>query len=288
HSVFNKIIKFTGNLGEVWKFFKQRFELYMKATNTTALPSEQKVALLLTVAGTEALEIFNLFQLTEQEGDNYDIVMSKFEPYCTPRVNETYERFVFNSRVQLPKESIEEFVTDLKLKSRSCNLGKIQESLIKDRLVIGCSDHKVWEHLLRDCELTLEKAIRICQAAELTKKQIIRESSTDSSENELNIDAIQQNSGTEKEWTIDIETNGSMIKYKVDTGAEINVLTAKLWGKFKKKPQLKKQPSVLKAYNGQGIPTIRKCTLKLKYKGKTTKHDFVVVTGENMPLLGLQ
>ncbi|XP_064410442.1 uncharacterized protein K02A2.6-like [Latimeria chalumnae] len=116
----------------------------------------------------------------------------------------------------------------------------------------------------------------------------VRESRTDSSENELNIDAIQQNSRTEKEWTIDIETNGSMIKYKVDTDAEINVLTAKLWGKFKKRPQLKKQPSVLKAYNGQEVPTIGKCTLKLKYKGKTTKHDFVVVTGENMPLLGLQ
>uniref|UniRef100_H2ZS40 Uncharacterized protein n=1 Tax=Latimeria chalumnae TaxID=7897 RepID=H2ZS40_LATCH len=134
--------------------------------------SEQKVALLLTVAGTEALEILNSFQLTEQEGDNYDILMSKFESYCTPRVNETYEHFVFNSRVQLSNESIEEFVTDLKLKSRSCYFGQIQESLIRHRLVIGCSDYKVWEHLLRDCELTLEKAIRICQAAELTKKQI--------------------------------------------------------------------------------------------------------------------
>uniref|UniRef100_H3A369 CCHC-type domain-containing protein n=1 Tax=Latimeria chalumnae TaxID=7897 RepID=H3A369_LATCH len=160
-------------LGEVWKSFKQRFELYMKTTNTTALPSEQKVALLLTVAGTEALEIFNSFQLTEQEGNNYDIVMSKFESYCMPWVNENYERFVFNSRVQLPNESIEEFVTDLKLQSRSCNFGQIQESLIRDRLVIGCSDHKVPDCLLRDCELTLEKAIRICQAVELRKKQII-------------------------------------------------------------------------------------------------------------------
>uniref|UniRef100_H2ZRT5 Tick transposon n=1 Tax=Latimeria chalumnae TaxID=7897 RepID=H2ZRT5_LATCH len=159
-------------LGEVWKSFKQRFELYMKATNTTALPSEKKVALLLTVEGTVALEIFNSFQLTEQEDDNYDIVMNKFESYSTPRVNKTYEHFVFNSRVQLPNESIEEFVTNLKLKSRSCHFGQIQESLIRDRLVIGCSDHKVRERLLRDCELTLEKAIRICQAAELTKKQI--------------------------------------------------------------------------------------------------------------------
>uniref|UniRef100_H2ZZC5 Uncharacterized protein n=1 Tax=Latimeria chalumnae TaxID=7897 RepID=H2ZZC5_LATCH len=163
-------IKFMGSLREVWKSFKQRFTLYVKATGTTTLPNEQKVALLLTVAGAKALEIFNSFQVIEQEGDNYDIVMSKPESYCMPKVNETYELFVLNSRVQLPNEIIEEFVTDLKLKSRSCNFGQIQESPIRDRLVIGCSDYKVWECLLRDCELTLEKATRMCQAAELMKK----------------------------------------------------------------------------------------------------------------------
>ena len=59
---------------------------------------KQKTALLLHVASKQAIEVFNTFTMTDEEKDSYDAVIAKFEEYCNPKKNETYERFVFNSR----------------------------------------------------------------------------------------------------------------------------------------------------------------------------------------------
>jgi len=53
---------------------------------------KQRIAIFLTVAGLEALEIYNIFTFTDEEKDKYDSVRAKFEAYCKPKINETYER----------------------------------------------------------------------------------------------------------------------------------------------------------------------------------------------------
>ena len=80
-----------------------------------------KIALLLTVAGCGALDLYNTFVFTEEQKDKFDVVMQKFEDHCTPRKNETYERYVFRNRIQKESESIEQYATDLRLRSQSCN-----------------------------------------------------------------------------------------------------------------------------------------------------------------------
>ena len=56
------------------------------------------------MAGQEALEIYNTFTFTDEEKDKYDSVRDKFEAYCKPKINETYERFVFRMRMQKTDE----------------------------------------------------------------------------------------------------------------------------------------------------------------------------------------
>lgn len=69
----------------------QSFEIYALAIGLDG--SEwRKIALLLTVAGRSALDVCNTFVFTEDEKDKYEAVIEKFEQYCTPRKNETYER----------------------------------------------------------------------------------------------------------------------------------------------------------------------------------------------------
>lgn len=41
------------------------------------------------VAGVEALKIFNMFGLSEEERVKIEEVISKFEEYCTPKKNMT-------------------------------------------------------------------------------------------------------------------------------------------------------------------------------------------------------
>ena len=63
----------------------------------------------------------------------------------------------------------------MKSRSHHCEFGTLKESLIRDRIVAGIKDAKVRERLLRETDLSLDKAISICRASEATKKHASRE-----------------------------------------------------------------------------------------------------------------
>ena len=79
---------------------------------------------------------------------------------------------MFHSRKQLQGEPIEQFVTDLKLKAQTCQFENLKDSMIRDRLVLGVTNTRVRERLLREENQHLEKGVKICQAAEATERQI--------------------------------------------------------------------------------------------------------------------
>ena len=99
-----------------------------------------KCTTLLHVIGPDAIEIFNTFRWN-QEGDTpgddkkLDKVLSKFEKYCSPKSNLTYERHQFNTQNQNEGESIDSYVTELRILSKLCEFGDLTDSFIKDRLV---------------------------------------------------------------------------------------------------------------------------------------------------------
>ena len=152
----------SGNIAENWRNFKQEFELYMLAAGYDEKPSKQKIALLLHVARKQ----------NEEEEGEYQSVIGKFDAYCNPKKNETYERYVFNSRKQLEGDAIEQFVTDVKLKAQTCQFDTLRDSMIRDRIVLGVWSQRVRERLLREDDLDLGKAVKICQASEVTERQI--------------------------------------------------------------------------------------------------------------------
>ena len=57
------------------------------------------------------------------------------------------------------------------LKAHTCQFDNLRDSMIRDRLVLGVSSQRVREPLLREDDL--DKAVKICQAAEATEKQIL-------------------------------------------------------------------------------------------------------------------
>ena len=77
------------------------------ATGKDKKPEEVQCSTLLTVAGEDAIEVYNTFALTEEETNKIDVLITKFEDYCTPRKNVTFERHVFNTRSQEPTENID-------------------------------------------------------------------------------------------------------------------------------------------------------------------------------------
>ena len=124
----------TGNVAENWKKFKQRFDVYMTASGAGEKEDKQKACILLHVIGEEALQVYNTFQFGEGQEFELDTILEKFERYCTPKKNTTYERHKFFTRVQRSEETIDQYVTELRTMTKNCEFGDLSDSLIRDHM----------------------------------------------------------------------------------------------------------------------------------------------------------
>lgn len=167
-------LRLNGDISENWRLFKQKFELFLTASAPAAskeapTPGPTKLALLLSIAGDDALEVYNNFSFDQGEDRNdYATVIKKFDEYFAEQLNEVHERYVFRQRVQDEGEPTEHFLRDLRKLAQSCNFGTMTESMIRDQLVFGTKCDKVREKLLRDNKLTLATAEQLCKAAEVS------------------------------------------------------------------------------------------------------------------------
>ena len=118
------------------------------------------------------MEIFNTFALSDTDQTKIEVVISKFEEYCTPKKNVTYERHVFNTSAQGATKGIDAYVTELRKLARNCEFGELPDSLIRDRIVCGIRSNVVRKRLLREKDLNLERAVEICKSSEITDNQL--------------------------------------------------------------------------------------------------------------------
>jgi len=66
----------------------------------------------------------------------------------------------------------EAFLGDIRRIARSCEFGDLQESMIRDRIVVGVRDDTTRHKLLQIRDLTMAKAIDECKAREAAGKQL--------------------------------------------------------------------------------------------------------------------
>ena len=73
-------------------------------------------------------------------------------------------------RCQHTGENIQMYVSDLRNKASTCQYGELKDDMIRDRLVCGIKKDNVRKLLLRESDLTLEKANNICQIHEMSEQ----------------------------------------------------------------------------------------------------------------------
>ena len=366
-------LSLEGNVSENWRKFKQRFEIYLDATETENARGDKKMAsMFLASIGEDALEVYNTFQFDPATGAlKLTEIYDKFEQYCCPRKNVQYERYLFFNCNQKEGENIEQFVTDLKIKSKGCELGDLCESLITTKVVCGIIDQKVCKRLLCEHDLTLIKAVDICRAAERTKvqvKELHKDQETEvvsavnrkntsggkayksyqkfdecgqcgrkhatgncpaqgekcfkcgkknhfsakcwgnvkkvetvgvpvkvvqsdvsgckSIDEPLFVGAVDTDSELDS-WCTVLKTNGTDVNFKLDTGAQANLLPYGVYKKLDSKPKICETKVKLISYNGSDIPVKGKCIGRVCCGNKTVNLAFIVVDIEAFPILGL-
>ena len=101
----------------------------------------------------------------------------------------------------------------------------------------------------------------------------------------LNINEIKNESSI---WSITLTSSGLPIWYKIDTGAQCNVVPLKIYQKLNPQPDLHPMNLKLSAYKKFEIPVIGKCSLTLEHKNELFNVSFLVVDTKSVPILGLE
>ena len=105
-----------------WKKFKCAWLNFSLATELNKKPEPVQLAMLLTLVGEEACEVFTTFTDWAEDGDDAKIapVLENFAAYCEPRKSVPFERYRFNKRAQELGESYEHYRTTLQKLAESC------------------------------------------------------------------------------------------------------------------------------------------------------------------------
>ena len=106
----------------------------------------------------------------DEPRNDIETVLLKFRSYCRPRKNVVFERYQFWNRNHNTSEPIDQWVTDLRSKAAQCEFGTFESDMIRDKVAFGVRDDRFKDTLTLD--LTLNKALDVCRAAETTKQQI--------------------------------------------------------------------------------------------------------------------
>ncbi len=177
----------TANDSEEWAMFKILYENYAIVNRLDEQPPELQRAIFLSIAGPVGVKIYSSIKFeSEAQKNEVKTILDKFDERITGKYNETYERYVFNQRNQKQGESIEEYVCALTEMAKRCTFCNcLEDSLIRDRLVMGIQDYETRKTLLQKPNLTLEECIITCKTTEATTNLFKSMARTEHEENKV-------------------------------------------------------------------------------------------------------
>ena len=190
-------LSFEGNVAENWRRFELELDIFMAAAHHDK-QEKTKAYIMLNIAGREAIEKERSFVYAPairneaneivtaaETKESIAVLKRKFKEICNPQGNVIMERHKFNIRNQKDGELIQSYVADLRILARTCEYGTMKDEFIRDKIVCGIISDRVRKQLLKERDLTLDKAVQICQLNELTENYG-RELSHESKEKDVN------------------------------------------------------------------------------------------------------
>ncbi|XP_055708814.1 uncharacterized protein K02A2.6-like [Phlebotomus papatasi] len=165
-------IELGANNKAAWEAWEDAFNWYAIAVELDKQNGKIQVAVLMSALGSSVKDIFENFGLTDAEKSNLTLVKQRFRDYFAPSVNEVYESFRFHNLAQEEEETLDEFVTRVRVQANKCSFpANAKERLIRDKVIHGLKSSHIREEVLRKRTLTLDEAIAICKSCEQAEEQ---------------------------------------------------------------------------------------------------------------------
>lgn len=124
----------NASVGPRWKKWLKRFEMYLAAHDVK--DATRKRALLLYSAGEEVSDIFETLPDQGEEKD-YAKAVTALNAYFQPKVNKTYEIYLFRNASQNSGESQDSYCTWLRRLAQTCKFTN-EDKEIKSHIVLSC------------------------------------------------------------------------------------------------------------------------------------------------------
>ena len=87
---------------------------------------------------------------------------------------------------------------------------------------------------------------------------------------------------------VNLNVNSKIVKFKLDTGAQANVIPYKVFKSVKGSEKLIPSKTRLVTYSGEKMHVLGKCKLNVLHKGKIEYLEFIIVNFSAPCILGLQ
>ena len=230
---------------EEWPKWLKRFKRFRQASELCKKSGESQVNTLLYTMGEMADDILQSFKLSEEEIKEYDTVVERFQRHFVSRRNIIFERAKFNSRKQEEGESA--------AREATCHLCSKQ-----GHFKSMCQTKKVIDDVSDEEEFVFLDTVH-------TEIAVVE--------------------GGTKPWTIDIQLNGDLTQFKIDTGAGVTVIPATMY----KEPRDKRlQPAgkILQGPSKYTLSVLGKFQGTLQFANATVTENIYVVQGLQKVLLG--
>ena len=173
-------VVYTATIGTIAPFqpetdrielYLERVALYMEANN---FPDERKVPALLSIMGGPIYEVLRSLLAPElTQAQSYDQLVATLKQHFAPKPLVIAERFHVHRRGQRSKESISEYMAELRKLSLHCEFGDYLNQALRDRLICGLSSEAVQKRLLAESDLPLTRAMSLAQGMEAAAKNTL-------------------------------------------------------------------------------------------------------------------
>ncbi|XP_027874610.1 zinc finger protein 585A-like [Xiphophorus couchianus] len=187
-----------GELTMPWPKWLKAFEHYAQAFSEKAfgdkdMEDSSKLVLLRSFLGQEGQNVYSTLIRNQA---TYAIAISELTAHFSSDYSTQAHRLKFHQRVQMPGETVDEFVTALKNLLRLCQYGRYKNKLLLDQLIEKTNNLQLREKLLmRKDRLTLAKALTIAKEAEPSS----------SGSQELDFDEVSVDIGEDSETPVQIK-----------------------------------------------------------------------------------
>ena len=161
-----------GDLRENWSLFKLSWTNYADATRIDTKPAKVQVGTFLSIVGKECLKIIKNLPITEEERVDINSTIKKLSDYFEPKLNTTYERYIFNLCDQEISERFDAYLNKLRKLIKTCRYSTLEDELLRDRIVMGTNKKEIRTRLLSEPDLTLDRTIDICRSTEQRDRQV--------------------------------------------------------------------------------------------------------------------